>query len=295
MDSHSVIHADAQLLDSFLAAEKPASLGPKQGSVSATDPFDLFPGQIASWFTTKDCTFYQAKEEPISPIYQDSDSEETISSSESQRHSSLGNSFGSIARDASFIELYTEVMDALALPKSCETVCDIRREDAVLGLVRTYLCEICSGTDRIELKAQKQLGLGSVYKITSRDLGQLATLKQVAPGVYDIRTSDAHVRISFHAKQLSGQLHRLAEVHMPLCHLTPREPQWHAPSQCHLLDYTSPHVLASAHNFQLTHGSKVVFQLGKVGSKRFELRFQRPVDAVLGFALAVCSLVQANH
>jgi hypothetical protein len=278
MDSHLDIHADAKVPDRFLPIrESPAS------SPVLTDLFDASSSHNVSWFASKDCTFYHAKEEPISPIYQDSDSEETISSSESQRRSPQDNSFGSIARDASFIEIYTEVLDALTPPKVCDTACEIRRRDEYLGLLRTYICKVKNGAEEIELKAQRQVSFGSVYHITSsKGLQPAATIKQTAPGVFSIRTSEAHVTLTLRAKELNGRIYRLAAVQMPLCLLT------------------SPGCKAdpnptSSRNFQLTLDSKVVFHLGKVASGSFALRFQQPLDPVLGFALAVCSLVQSNH
>jgi len=283
-----VLHADAQVPGSFLSVRTPPALTSLPGPGLATDLFDISAAHNVSWFASKDCTFYHTKEEPISPIRQDSDSEETISSSESQRHSPHGNSFCSIARDASFLELYTEVLDALTPPKTCETVCEVLRRDAYLGLLRTYICEVRSGTENIELKAQRQLSLGSVYNIC-KGHEKVAIIKQVSPGVFSIRTSETCIKVSFRAKEIHGSLHRLAEVQMPTSHLV--SPTCNTERQT----YSSQKVRFCSRNFQLTHDSKVVFQLGKVANRRFDLRFQRPLDLVLSFSLAVCSLVQSNH
>lgn len=278
MDSHLDIHADAQAPDRFLPIREPQASSPV-----LTDLFDASSSHNISWFASKDCTFYHAKEEPISPIYQDSDSEETISSSESQRRTPQDNSFGSIARDASFIEIYTEVLDALTPPKVCETACEIRRRDQYFGLLRTYVCKVKNGGEEIELKAQRKVGFGSVYHITtSNGPNPVATIKQTAPGVFSIRTSEAHVTLTLRAKERNGRIYRLAAVQMPFCLLN--SPGCNADP--------SP---TSSRNFQLTLDSKVVFQLGKVASQSYALRFQQPLDPVLGFALAVCSLVQSNH
>lgn len=284
MDSHLVLHADPEHPDSFLSVGTPPALTTLQGPTPAADLFDLSAGYNVSWFASKDCTFYQAKEEPISPIRQDSDSEETISSSESLRRSPQDNSFGSIARDASFIELYTEVLGALTPPKVCETVCEVRRRDEYLGLLRTYTCEVTRGSEKVELKAERQLGLDTVYQITSRK-EVVASIKKTAPGRFTIRTSEMQATVSLRAKEVNGAICRLAEVQLPFSRLTSPSPSRE----------NGTSVLPSAHNFQLTHDSKVVFRLGKVAHRRFSLRFQRPLSEVLGFAVAVCSLVQSNH
>jgi len=294
MDSHVVLHTNPQLLGTPQPAGTSPTLICLRSHAFATDFCDISAEHNNSWFRAKDCSFDQAKEEPISPILQDSDSEETISSSESQRQSSHANSFRSIARDASFLELYTEVMDALSAPKVCETVCEVRRVDRCMGLVRSYVCEVGSGTETIQLKAQKQLSLGSVYKITT-STEQVATLKQVSSGVFAIRTGELQVGISFTGKEVNGRIYRLAEVQTPVHRLTPCRPHWDADLCTYTMDYTSQEVKSSSRNFQLTFDSRVVFQLGKVATGRFDLRFQRPLEPVLGFALAVCSLVQSNH
>lgn len=294
MDSHVVLHANPKSPGTPQSAGTSPTLICLRSPAFATDFCDISAEHNNSWFGAKDCSFDQTKEEPISPILQDSDSEETISSSESQRQSSHRNSFRSIAQDASFLELYTEVMDALTLPKVCDTVCEVRRVDQYMGFVRNYVCDVGSGTEKIQLKAQRQLSLGSVYKITTSK-GQVATLKQVSSGVFAIRTEEMQVEISFKGKEVSGHIYRLAEVQMPTHRLTPCRPHWDADLRTYTMNYSSLEVLPSSHNFQLTLDSKVVFQLGKVAKRRFDLRFQQPLGPVLGFALAVCSLVQSNH
>jgi hypothetical protein len=294
MDSHVVLHTYPQ----SPGTPKPAGTLPAlisiQSPVFSADFCEISTEPNNSWFGTKDHSFTHTKEEPISPILQDSDSEETISSSESQRQSSHGNSFGSIARDASFLELYTEMVDALTPPKMRETVCEVRRVEKYMGLVRNYVCEVSSGTEKIEFRAQRQLSLGSVYKITTKG-GQVASIKEISPGVFTIHTEDLQVEISFRAKEINGQIYRLAEVKMPTNRLTACYPHWNADLHTYTLDYTSQQVQPSSRNFQLTFDSKVVFQLGKVAGGRFDLRFQWPLNPILGFALAVCSLEQSNH
>ena len=275
MDSHLVLHA--QHPDSFLSVGTPSALTTLQGPPQAAAPFDHSAGLNISWFASKDCTFYHAKEEPISPIRQDSDSEETISSSESLHRSPHDNSFGSIARDASFIELYTEVLGALTPQKVCETLCEVTRRDECLGLLRTYVCE----GEKVELKARRRLGLNTVYQVTSSGK-QVASIKQTAPGRFTILASGVQTTVSLRAKEVNGTTHRLVEVQMPFSHLTSPSPARNSS-------------MPSTRDFLLTLDSKVVFQLGKVARRHFSLRFQRPLDPVLGFALAVCSLAQSNH
>ena len=301
MDTRPLLYADADASGNSLVARGPPALVIPARSVFTHDLFDASPGQNASWFSTKEDHFYRTKEDPISPILQESDSDETISCTESMRQSPEKNSFGSIARDASFLEFYTEVVDALTPPRAAETVCQVTKTGALFGAVKSFQCEVRVEAETFRLQATRQLRLGqmyTIYKKTQSDKHAVARVIKTGQGEFKLETTGGQEmgRVSFCAKESHGVLHRLAEgtifehtktsmQSLPLRSLKPSTSKPQRPSK----------VTASSKNFQMTHNEKVVFQLGKVQKRTYEMRFVRPVDSVLAFGFAVCSLIQSNH
>ena len=259
----------------------PSQFSPSPSIITCTPSTDLSFTRTSSWVTTKDCTFHLSKNEPISPIFSDSDAEETISSTESQQEISIEDSFGWVGEDESFMEIYEEIMNAMIRK---ETICQVKILNSMYGFMRNYKCEIGDGKEKTELIATRKFVFGTEYKITDKKSSKLATIKRVSPGVYDVHCNASITRISFYAKQIQNRIQRFADVNSPHYHL-----------QSTPIPYkTNPFLRPNPHNFQLTQNTHVFLRLGEIDTDRFELRVNSTVNRVLGFALEVCSLIQDN-
>ena len=205
-----------------------------------------------SWLAAKDEPVFRAGD--ISPI--DCESDETGSETNAK------NSFHSVARDASFIHLFTTVLSAL----NQSTACEVRRTPRLFGA--DFQCE--------KLTAKRRLGWSTVYVIR-QDTVEVGTVTETGRGTYSVRTSaGTAAQVAYYAVVHGGRTERKAEVtcSSPVRRLVGKRCTG---KECALQEDGCERLV-----------------LRKTTKGKYAMRFSQVSD-VLAFGLAVSSLIQHNN